>query len=46
MGATYWEREGTLFPRNPIGVLLVSFSAKPKNSQVAPQNTVEYPQRS
>jgi hypothetical protein len=33
MGVTHKEREGTGFPRNPIGVVFVRFSTSSKNVQ-------------
>jgi hypothetical protein len=37
MRVTHKEREGTLFPRNPIGVGFVVFSTKSKNVQTPPE---------
>jgi hypothetical protein len=38
MGFTYWEREGTGFPRNPMIVGYVVFSTKSKNQHTPLQS--------
>ena len=38
MGFTYWEREGTLFPRNPMIVGYVVFSTKSKKRHTPRQS--------